>query len=857
MSSRAQIYYIASFFFVFFGHNIIFADTSKNHEEHHATEHAPAAQKHAISDVEPLQEEAQEAPQQKSGARKVNRIIISGNKYISDEAILHRIPYRPGQIFDPQKTRTLIRNLYYDLNRFRNITVMGENVGTGLINIHVTVQEKTPITGLEFTGNKHLDAKEIKKKTNIDEVPALDEEELKKYVLAIKKLYEEKSYLDVAIQTELQKDTEGKAVAAFTVDEGKRSIVKRVKFVGNHNIPSKTLRNIIFTREDWILGFMDQAGTYHPERLELGDKQIIEQFYQNNGYLNAKVIDIAIDRDPGTQNITVIFEIEEGDLYTIKEVKAPGNDVLTEEQLLSFLPVAPGMIFSRQAIVTAIKFLEQAWSNRGYIYAHVTPSIEPNDDDKTVSLAFYSELGDKVFLRRINIKGNKKTRDKIIRRKLVVQEGELLTNNALEASKTRVESLGYFDQQQGVNWKTTRISKDTADLDLLLNETKTGNAHLKIGFGGAPSNSSGFGDKLKGVSVEGSISDANLRGSGISFNLTGRASVDEQSFQFNLTDPWLFDKPIYGAFDVYHKRIGYDELNHCSAVNERHTGGTLTTGFVTDARSAFLSDTFIRIALGIENTQYGERGPKVAVRGLRTAADIECANTQYQIVLNKLFQKGDFVSLSLHVGQDKKNHPIHPNHGHTWVAQAFFAIPSISGNLGFYKFDIDANWYTPIIGDYDLVFHVRGYMGIVGRIQNKFIPYRELFHIGGADTVRGFLFGQIGPQFNVTVDKECISDSIGARKGAFISAELIFPIKPDFSMKGLVFYDGGAGWDNPYACDLSPRFLKNNSFNYRHSVGVGIRMLNPMPIRIDWGFKLDARKGESAHEVHFGMSYDW
>ena len=202
---------------------------------------------------------------------------------------------------------------------------------------------------------------------------------------------------------------------------------------------------------------------------------------------------------------------------------------------------------------------------------------------------------------------------------------------------------------------------------------------------------------------------------------------------------------------------------------------------------------------------------------------------------------------------------MHPTNGFSWLGRALTTFNFNERVLGFQKYDIDAHWYTPLIGSYDLIFHLRGYLGIVVPFKHKLIPYRELFHIGGPASVRGFLFGEIGPQFNVfeQLSEATRGDSIGGTKATWINAELIFPITNDMNFKGVLFYDGGAGWDNPYVNADNRRFIRNNHFNYRHAVGFGIRIYNPMPLKVDWGFKLDPRKGEPAYEVHFNSSYEW
>jgi outer membrane protein insertion porin family len=541
--------------------------------------------------------------------------------------------------------------------------------------------------------------------------------------------------------------------------------------------------------------------------------------------------------------------------------------MLSEEFILANLPIKSGDLYSREAIVDSIKFFEYMFSDLGYLYTQVDPSIQPNDETKKIDVHFTVDPGKRVFLNRLTIRGNQKTRDKIIRRCIPLEEGNIVTSKLMEFSKNKVEALGYFDTRDGVNWKTTRISEDEANLDLIVKEVKTGNAHMKVGFGGPEmlrddKTRNWVNQVMTGVSFEGSVSDTNVAGTGVRFNLTGKLSTQEQDILLNLTQPWLFDKPIYGSLDAMHRRASYDQLTHAFAMNEQRTSGSGTLGIVTGWRKIpLLHDTYIRYNLGIDRLSY-DKNPQAIAPNIPEPERTE-ARLEYQAVLNQLFYPGKcpvhFGWMNIQLGQDKKNHPMHPSRGHTWMMRGIFAFPSFDSNIGYTKWDLDANWFTPLIGEIDLVFRLHGYIGFIKPFHHRIIPYRELFHIGGPASVRGFLFGQIGPQFTTGPEEGNArnSDSIGAEKTAFINAELIFPIMPDMSFKGLIFYDGGAGWDNPYAHCLSPQFLRNNRFEYRHAVGFGLRLLNPMPMKIDWGFKLDPKKGEAGYEVHFAMGYDW
>jgi len=784
----------------------------------------------------------EEIDEEDARPRRINQIIITGNERTAQSALLKYIPYKIGEVFDAYKTRELIRNLYFGLKRFRNVLVKTENVGAHLINLHIIVEEKLVIKDVVFSGNTHIPEKDLRKAINIAEVPALDAEELKILAQKIKKEYLEKSYCATVVDTKLDIDDDGKALATFNITEGKKSIVKRIRFKGNCTIPSKELRGIMITREEWALSFLDGSGTYQAERLE-ADKHFLSRYYQNKGFLQAKVINVTTETDPRTKKISLTYEIEEGARYTIKEVRAPGNEVICEEALLARIPVRPGDYYSPDRIADSLKNLERIWGNQGYIFAHIDPSIEPDDDSKTVNLSFYSELGNKIHLNKITIKGNKKSRDKIIRRRINLKEGELITQTQMDTSKQGVESLGYFDPRDGVNWKLTRLGNNLADLDLILKETKTGNFNVQMGWGGMDLSS-----PVAGLTVKGNMSDTNLFGSGIYLNLQGSWAKEEQTFAFHLAQPWLFDKPISVAMDMYHRRPSYDQFSHVNTIFGKLTGGGLTAGFITRSTNALLSNTQVLFLAGIDNITY-ESPPIANIVGVGREI-----NDELQCILNKEFDPGSFSWIANNIEQDHRNHPMHTSRGHKWLLQTKIAFPTFNNNINFFKMTFDSHWFTPLINEYDLIFHLHAFAGIIHVFGDHTIPYPELFNIGGQASVRGFLFGQIGPRF--------ANDPIGASKALFLNAELGFPITPDFNLKGVIFYDGGAGFGNPFvgSCVDScrqPNPLMGNNFDYRHSVGVGIRMMNPMPMRIDWGFKLDPRKNESASEVHFGMTYDW
>ncbi len=793
-------------------------------------------------------------PQDAQNAPYIKDIIVVGSRTFPEVTLKSKLPYHVGEQFWPEKSNQAIFNIH-KLGHFKQVELKVEKLDKNSINLYVIVTEKPILKDVLFVGNKNLSKKDITKKIDFDTIPAAEEQELKKFIRIIKNAYIEKGYLFAEI-TLSTKNEDGQIIATFTVKEGPIAHVKRVRFTGNTHFNEKKLRSLLFTREDWPLGPLDRAGTYHPLALE-NDKLTLENFYQSNGYPHARVTEAHVDFANNNKEINVTFDIHEGEFYTIGNVSAPGNDLFTEEQLLYFLPLRKGAPYSREMIRSSIELLRTIWGDQGYIYADIEPMIQPNpnEDIKTIDVSFNSYLGGKVKLNRINIFGNLKTRNKVIRRQFLIDEGQELTTSKLEASKNRIGGLGYFDPKEGVNWKLNRIDDDFVDLDMMLKEIKTGRLEFKITYGGSPASMSSTG----GIAGEVQYSERNLLGHGLVGNLTTRIGAEERSISGGLAQPWLFDKPIHIGVDGYYSRSDYDELKKVvNGVKEQRGGGLVNLGFV----SSNLFYTSFNLQTGFTKLDYYSSSrdgttnvmPEASIVGDMTVKD------EYQTILTNRFQSGTFAYVQLDSGQDTRNHNTHITRGSKWLFTNRFGFPTLGNTFGFYKIEFDGHWYTPLINETDLVLHLHTHFGVVNSYGKNSIPYRELYHIGGQASVRGWEFGQVSPQWfhpALIEDEGWQGDSIGAKKAAFFNVELIFPFTEDLGIKGVVFYDGGSGWDTPNASSIPTAHLRNNSFDYRHSIGFGIRMLQPQPMRVDWGFKLDKRSGETSGEVSFSSYYDF
>lgn len=766
------------------------------------------------------------------------------NKYLTTAAIENYVPYKKGEPFDPALTNQLIKKLFA-LGFFENIAIKGTLVSDNKIDVYVVLDEAPEIVDIEINGNENIDDQKLEKELKLSELRSISQRKMDEIIKKLRKLYYAKDYHLVDIKGEIKIDASNKATLVLNINEHGKSLVERVFFKGNHQVSNKKLRSIIFTREDWILSFASGAGSYQADKIA-NDKRYIESYYKTIGYMAARVTDVQVVMDQNTKQYSITFVIDEGDLYHIKELSVKGTYQLSEYELLKSLPMKAGAIYSIKDVMDSIEVLKKIFGEFGYIFIDIQPSIVPDELAKTVNVSFDIDLGDQVHLGRLTIKGNKKTRDHIIRRKVTFSEGDLLTNQGMEFSKQRVEALSFWDKEDGVQWKVHRVNNHVADLDLILKEAKTGKIVGGIGWGGNENMQSSSG----GFNWNANIYDINFLGRGLQFNLGASWSKQEWAATVDFTEPFLMDMPLLVGYNLHCNKVYRSEdLTNTNNFAERYLGGSVHAGYLFTKWSI---DTMLNGVFGVENVKLNHH-PLVTqdARGCPGALT-------YQKILDQSFKDGTMYYFNFEFGQDLRNNLIYPTNGFQWSVEPRVAIPS--GHFGFFKIDADYSWYTPLIAQYDLIFCFHTHLGYVRELNHKIIPFKELFNIGGPASVRGFEWGEISPSVDLNPCRKPdeiygrSAEPIGGQKAFFVNLELEFPIKKDHSFNGAFFYDGGSGWcPPPLKITKHERdcYIRNSEFDYRQAIGFGIRMLQPQNIKIEWGFKIDRRPGETPYEVHF------
>jgi outer membrane protein insertion porin family len=763
----------------------------------------------------------------------IKSIIIHGNKKTSTSIIKKSIPYIVGFTFDSNKSGDVIRNLY-DLGYFSQINIEVEILNDKELVVIIDVEEKKTVNLISIEGNKALSKSKLDEKFHINKISNIDEETLRKLSIGIKKLYREEGYHFTNIATSMIPDTtdKNKVSAVISIEEGQKSAIKRVFFKGNNNIPERKLKKGIFTRENWLLSFTDGAGAYNEEAIEM-DKHRIEYFYRDNGYLTIKILDADVKFSDDKKDVYVTFHLNEGQKFIIRKIEVQGDEYFSDEDMFKVISLEEDQIYSQTKLVQSISKLKDLWGEKGYIYADVYPNVKPSEKGSEVDISFIVEKGKRFYTNRIGITGNNVTRDTVIRRQLSLVEGELITTKKLQQSKSAVEYLGFFERD-GIDWKIHRLSDNLADVEVHVHEAKTGSLSINLSYGDERSSK----NSLKGQIV---LDKKNIFGLGWDAGLLFEANRHEKrSLEAHFSDPNIFDSNVSAAFNVYRRYDEYDQWKTTIEIPKQVVIGCQARfGFNLPSVDKFL--TFF-LGIGIES-----------IENNKPIIESEEERELFDALVKDRFEEGTMKWLNLDIVKDTRNHQVYPNKGYKFMLSNKIVPLIINKEYSFLKTEIHASSYTSIIGVDSLVFATQVKLSHITPTSEKKIPYKELFHMGGQSTVRGFTWGGIGPA------RASTGEPLGAKDAILFNTELIFPLLDDYSMKGHFFYDTGAGWNTPNKERIPTKEIMRNNFEFRHSVGFGLNLLKPVPAKIDWGFKLDRKKdkGESSSEFHLSMNYAW
>jgi len=741
-------------------------------------------------------------------AQKIIKYVdVKNNKTVSGATILSKLKTKKGDEFSQKVVDEDIKRLYL-LGFFSDVSVSVEDVQEG-VGVIFTVTEKAPLTKVVFIGNKVFDSRRLEGavKSKLNEFA--DERKLKKDADDIKDLYEKKGYpwVEVAYKIEVD-ETNNSSKAIFTINEGARAVVKKIDLIGNTAFSDKRIAKIMKSR---TAGFF-RSGVYKKEVLE-DDMERIKNFYKQAGYLDVRpVYELIFQQKARRKWIEVAVRIEEGRKYITGVIKISGNAVFSEEELKMLLKMKPGSTFTEEGLHTDVGSVQEHYFDKGYIMARVRPDTLLNIETDRVDITYVLTEGEVAYVNKINIRGNTKTKDIVVRRELRIKPGERYDGAKLKRSKERLYNLGYFED---ITFDTEETAEpDKRDMVVDVKETKTG----EFSFGGGFSSI----DKLIGfVEIEQRNFDMlnfpTFTGDGQDIKLRGEFGSTRKNYLLSWTEPWIFDKPLSFGFDLY--------------ASEHNKSGS--TGYAYDETR---NGGDIRFGKEFNEVLRGDLTYKIET------VDISDLDSNVSQALKDEEGKNTLSSATFQLTNDTTDNKFNPIKGSILVGSIEVAGGPFGGDKDFAKFFNSVSHYSSI-GPFVLELKLRD--GVVSTYGGKCgaVPVYERFFAGGTYTVRGYKERDIGP-------KDQSGDPIGGGTLAVANAELTFSIIEN--LKGAFFVDAGNVWPVP---DSSPKGGLSPG-GIRAGVGMGVRIKTPIgPVKLDYGFPVnpDDSQGDSGR-IHFSMS---
>lgn len=711
---------------------------------------------------------------------KITQVVVRGNRRIEASAILNAISIKNGDTLNSEKTDADIRSIY-KLGQFQDVQVSSEPVNGGVVLVF-SVIEKPIIRGVLFEGNK-----EIKQDKLLDGLPLrrnaiFSQKDLDGAAAKLKKQYQDEGYYLVKIDPVIEQKTPTEYQVVFKITEGKKIRISTISFEGNNSFSARKLRGVMETKEEWFMSWLTGAGTYKEEVLR-NDALLLADFYLNNGYINVKVGEPSIKLADDQESLVVSISVTEGDQYRIGEIAFKGDILYPEKEIREKLKSASGEVFSRANLRADIGTITDMTADKGYAFNNVDPKTKPDPEKKTLDLTFDVEKGDLVYIERISIAGNSKTRDKVVRREMRLMEGELYSATGFKRSKQNLMNTGYFEEANVATAKGS--SPDKLNVNVDLKEKATGAFTIGGGY-----------SSLDGLIFQGSVSQANFMGLGLKANASAAIGGKTNTYSVGLTDPYFLDSKWTLGVDIYRSERDYTDYSR------RLTGGDIKAGYpITDFIGTFWMYKYEIKDIYNPDTYYLE------------------ANVKYP----DSYPLGQTTTSSIYasVTNNTTDFRFDPSSGMVNTLSVEYA--GLGGNNKYIREICDNTVYYPLW--WKFVASAKLAVGAVQQAGPK-IPIDEKFYLGGIGTLRGYAARTVCPIDNGVY--------VGGEKELFGNLEIKFPLLQEYGIKGVGFFDYGNAWTSG---GIKPPDLLM-------SYGGGIRWASPMgPLRLEYGIPINPRPG--------------
>ncbi len=753
--------------------------------------------------------------------KKIKKIDIQGFRKIERDAVGARLKSKVGDYFSEDIVKEDMQTIYktgfyYDVAIYKE--VQGDEV-----ELRVVVIEKPSINEITFEGNDELKTDELNENFPIKPFEILNMAKVREGVEKIQKMYEDKGYFLAKIEPIFEDIKKDETVhLKIKITENDKVKVKKMTFLGNTKMKDGVLKARLMTSETGYFSFMSGSGAYKQDAFDR-DVQVLRILYFNEGYVQVKIDRPQIYVTPDKKSIYITIRIEEGEQFNVGEIDFSGDILFPREELSELIQINKSDVFSYEILQKDLSELQAKYGDLGYAFANIIPRTRINEKDRKVDVTFEFDKGSKVYFGQINVIGNSKTRDKVLRRELKIKEGELYHETRKRESMENIQRLGFFDE---VNFKTSTPPEkpDVLNIDIVVKERNTGSIQLGAGYGSAT-----------GFTLQGQINQSNFLGKGQKLGAGLNISRDGSFYNFNFTEPYFYDTLWSVGFDLYQSSSGrYD-------YDEKKVGGAVRFGHpLGDYLSGSLRYKLDRTSLD----------PIYDTNGLVTDYTLFPLDTA----------SGVTSSMTAILEYDKRNDRFSPSKG--IFASTSLEYAGLGGDLKYSKGNATFRYFKKIF--WEVVWRNNAsYSFIVSHEDEKDPPFNELYLLGGPYSLRGYRFYKIGKQKfsnKIYTNADVIADipdaskrriyatrPFGGKKQVLYQTELEFPLIAEAGIKGVTFFDIGEAED------------EITSQEFYSDIGLGFRWFSPIgPLRFEWGFpmrKTDASPDPMVFEFSIGAPF--
>ena len=729
---------------------------------------------------------------------EVADIRVEGLQRISAGTVFNYLPIKVGDTIDAADTVTATRELF-KTGFFNDVHL--EREGNVLV---VYVRERAAISSIEISGNKDVETDQLLeglKEIGLAEGRVFDRSLLDKVEQELRRQYFSRGKYAVRIKTTVTPLERNRVGILIDISEGQIARIKQINIVGNHRFTDKELRDDFTLDTPSLFSFFTKSDQYSKQKLA-ADLEILRSFYLDRGYLNFNISSTQVSITPDKKDIYITINISEGEQYTIREVTLSGDLVVAPEELFPLVRINPGDVFSRKRVTEAVDRISSELGNEGYAFANVNTVPDVDEIKQEVTLAFFVDPGNRVYVRRVNVEGNVSTRDEVLRREMRQMEAGWFSAEQVERSRTRLQKLGYFED---VNVETPTVpgTTDQVDVNYSVKETSSGNITAGLGY-----------SQTSGILFNANVTQDNFLGSGKRVSFAFNNSRVSTIYSFSYVNPYYTIDGVSRGFGAYYRKTDADNAN--------------LSDYSTDAYGANVSfglpvNEFDRIHLNTEGQHLDLNTNKNSPNEAKDFVENHGDN------YNSLILTGSW-------SHDTRNKALFADRGGSQVFATEVAVPG--SGLEYYKIDYRQLRYLRLTKYLTLSLHGElGYGDGYGDYDN--LPFFENYFAGGVRSVRGFEDNTLGP-------RDSKGNPIGGAFQVVGGAEILFPI-PFFedskSFRTGTFFDIGQVYQD---------FASFATDDLRYSVGVSALWLSPIgPLALSLGFPLNADSKDNVQNFQF------